>query len=255
NLRYSFIISKGGIKKQEISYGSTNWISFVPKENGEYELEVRVKDKYSNKEYDAHTIFHFKVKEYIEGKIKHILVPSKGYFLVGDLIELEAVLTNTKETLIKYVTKINEQVVEETNYISNNKITIEPKCSGKYEIIIYAKNKKCKNEFDSKREVKIYINDALPVTNTKISSSKAIYKVNEEVSFIATSNGGSAVCYEYYIMINGNWNLVQKYSRKNYYTFRPYVKGKYRILVLAKSHYNKKRTYEDYDSLELMVEE
>ncbi|MPQ43365.1 triple tyrosine motif-containing protein [Clostridium tarantellae] len=255
NLRYSFVILKNGLKQEEIPYGNANWTSFTPKETGEYELEVRVKDKYSEKEYDAHTVFHLKVKEYIEGKIQHILVPSKGYFLVGDKIELEAILTNTNETLIKYVTKINEQIVEETNYINNNKITVVPKCSGKYEIELYAKNKKCKNGFDNKREVKFYINDALPVTNTKISANKAIYKLNEELNFITTSNGGAAVCYEYYIMINGSWKLVQRYSRKNYYTFRPFIPGQYRLLVLAKSHYNKKRSYEDYDSLEFIVEE
>ena len=64
---------------------------------------------------------------------------------------------------------------------------------------------------------------------------------------------GSRVCYEYYIMVNGNWSLVQKYSRKSYYSFRPYVPGKYKVLVLTKSYY-KKCAYEDYDTFEFKVE-
>ena len=47
---------------------------------------------------------------------------------------------------------------------------------------------------------------------------------------------------------------MQRYSRKNYYVFRPYLAGEYRVLVLAKSHY-KKRAYEDYDNFEFFVEE
>lgn len=253
SLKYSFIISKNDEQKESIDYGDANWIDFIPRERGDYQLEVKVKDKYSDKEYDAHTVIQFKVKEYIEGKIEHVLVPSKGYFLVGDKVEVEAITLNTKETLIKYITKINDQIVEETDYIYNKKINILPKCSGKYIIEMYAKNIKCLDGFDTKREIKFYVHEALPVTNTKISTSKMTYKINEEINFTATSEGGSKVCYEYYIMINGNWRLMQKYSRKNYYLFRPFTPGNYRVLVLTKSHY-KKCAYEDYDNFEFIVE-
>lgn len=251
-LKYSFVISKDGKEKESITYGDSNWVEFIPEEKGEYQLEIKVKDKYSEKEYDTHTVLYFKAKEYIEGKIDHILVPSKGYFLVGDEVDVEVICQNTKDTLIKYVTKINDQVVEETEYINSKKMNIVPKCAGKYIVEMFVKSVKCQKGFDSKRDVKFYVNDALPVTNTKISTNKTTYKVNEEISFIASSEGGTKVCYEYYIMINGNWTLMQKYSRKNYYTFRPFTTGTYRVLVLAKSHY-KKCAYEDYDNFEFKV--
>ena len=67
-----------------------------------------------------------------------------------------------------------------------------------------------------------------------------------------TSKGGKDVCYEFYIMINGDWVLAQSYSRKNYYTFLPFKEGKYRVLALSKSFY-KNIAYEDYSTIEFEV--
>ncbi len=39
-----------------------------------------------------HTVLNFKVREYAEGKIDHILVPAKEYFLVGDDIDIEVIV-------------------------------------------------------------------------------------------------------------------------------------------------------------------
>lgn len=253
DLKYSFLILKEGEVLERIDFGSNNWIEFIPKEKGNYQLEVRVKDKYSKKEYDVHTILNFKVKEYVEGRIDHILVPAKEYFLVGDDIEIEVVVQNTRQVKVKYLTKVNGQVVEETDFIKNKKFKVSPKCPGKYTIDIFAKNIKCEEGFDSKREIRFYVSEALPITDTKVTASESVFNINEEINFTTKCEGGSRVCYEYYIMINGNWFLVQKYSRKSYYSFRPYVPGKYKVLVLTKSYY-KKCAYEDYDTFEFKVQ-
>ena len=253
DLKYSFLILKDGKTIESIDFGSNNWVEFIPSEKGNYQLDVRVKDKYSTKEYDVHTVLNFKVREYAEGKIDHILVPAKEYFLVGDDIDIEVIVQNTRQVKVKYVTKVNGQVVEETDYVKNKRFKVTPKCPGKYTIDIFARNIKCKEGFDSRREVRFYVSEALPITDTKISTSDKIFKINEEINFSTKCEGGSRVCYEYYIMVNGNWSLVQKYSRKSYYSFRPYVPGKYKVLVLTKSYY-KKCAYEDYDTFEFKVE-
>lgn len=253
-IKYAFIVRKKGIIFKKADYKDSNWFEFTPDMVGNYEVEVMVKDKYSDKDYDTHSIFRVTVKKYIEGKIDHILVPAKEYFLVGDSVDIEAVVQNTNDTLIKYVTTINGQVVEETDYIQGKRIIVEPKCAGKYVVDLYVKNKECDKEYDTKREVKFFVNDAPPVTNTVITSLKSKIKVNEEISFNVTSDGGKNICYEFYIMKNGVWSLMQRYSRKNYYVFRPYLPGEYRVLVLAKSHY-KKNAYEDYDNFEFFVED
>lgn len=245
SLKYSFVIYKDNKEKERIGFSDSNWINFIPDEKGEYEVEIRVKNKYSNKEYDSHTFIYVRAKEYLPGEIDYILLPNKSSYLVGDLIDIEAVVQNTRSVLIRYVTKINGYLVEDTGFIQNKKIQLKPKCSGKYTFEVYSKNIKCEEEFDSKKEVSIYVSEATPVTNTKILCDREEIVCNEEVTFKVTSVGGKDVCYEFYIMEKGNWIKTQSYSKKDYYTFIPFLRGEYRVMVLAKSFY-KKVNYEDY---------
>lgn len=252
SLKYSFLVYKNNKETERIDFGSANWVNFTPEEKGEYEVEIRVKDKYSIKEYDAHTFVYLKVREYVPGEIDYILINNKDQYLVGDNIELEVITQNTKSVLMKYVTKINGHVVEETDFIKNKKLKVKPKCSGKYTFEVYAKNVKCEEEYDNKKDISLYVAESTPVISTKILSDNREFKVNKEATFRVESTGGKDVCYEFYIMERGNWVKAQSFSRKNYYTFIPFIGGEYRIMVLAKSYY-KKVNYEDYDELTFNV--
>lgn len=252
-LKYSFIVYKDNRELEKIEYGDVNWADFTPLEKGNYEIELRVKDKYSPNSYDNHSYIYLKVKEYMPVEIDYLLMSSKDCYLVGDTIDIDVITQNTGNTLLRYVTLINEREVEDTGYIKNTKLKVKPKCSGKYRIVVYGKNVKCADDYDCKREIAVYVHEAVPVTTTKITSNKETFKVNEEITFEVNSEGGKEVCYEFYIMEKGNWIKSQKYSRKNYYTFIPFTAGRYRLLVLSKSFY-KKVNYEDYDIFEFIVE-
>ena len=254
SVKYAFDVMKKGEIIKAYSYSDKNYIEFTPVDSGLYDIDIKVKDKYSESSFDNHNLIHIDVKSYKKAKIDHVLVPAKDYFLVGDSIDIEAIVQNTRETLMRYVTTINGQIVEETEFDSVEKLTVFPKCPGKYTVDIYVKNKKCIIGYDNKREIKFFVNEAPPVTNTLIIAEKTLYKINDEVNFTAKSSGGKGVCYEFYIMKNENWTLVQRYGRKKYYVFRPFTEGVYRVLVLAKSHY-RKCAYEDYGVLEFKVEE
>lgn len=251
-LRYEFIVFKNNIEIERIEYGLCNWADFIPEENGEYDIEVRVKDKYSEKDYDSNTFIKLKVSSYKKAEIDYALLSNKEKIIVGDIVELEIITQNTKEVRLRYKTKINGREIEDTGYINNKKIQFKPKCSGKYTVEIYAKNIKCKEEYDTKKEVNFYVFDSTSVINTKLLYNKDKLKFNEEITFTVSSDGGRDVCYEFYIMENENWVRLQKYSRKNFYTFIPFSKGKYKVMVLAKSYY-KKVSYEDYDKIEFEI--
>lgn len=249
---YKFTIYKNGVEKESIDYGTNNWINFIPEEVGEYEIDIKLKDEFSSKDYDASTSLFIEVKDYIAADIDYILLNSKETYLVGDIINIEAIIKNTKSVLTKFVTKINGYEVENTEFIDEKAIRIKPKCPGKYTFVIYAKNIKSTEEYDSKREVSIYVHEVVPVNSTKLQLLSNDLEIGKEVTFEAISEGGKEVCYEFYIMINGEWVLSQVYSRKNYYTFVPFKSGKYRVLVLDKS-FHKDVPYEDYDTIEFEV--
>jgi hypothetical protein len=252
-LRYSFIVHREGLEVERIEYGSCSWVNFTPEEAGNYDLEVKVKDKYSNKEYDSHEILRFEVFEYMPALIDYVLMPSKTSYLVGDTIGFDVVSRNTKNTKIKYILRINGHKVEETDYVVNKRYSFTPKHSGNYSVEMLARNEKSSKEFDSKKELKVFVNDATTVTSTKIQCDKTEISANEPVIFSVRSDGGKDVVYEFYLMEQGEWNLVQKYSKKNFYSFIPFANGKLKVLALAKSSY-KECAYEDYDIIEFTIE-
>jgi hypothetical protein len=259
SLRYSFVVIKEDKEVEKIDFGIHDFVDFTPEGIGNFKLDVRVKDKYSKREFDCHTVAYIEVLECIPAKIDYVLMPLQEYYMVGDAISLQVISENTRDTLVNYVLKINGHLVEQTNFLENKntehkKYEIKPKCSGTYLIEIQAKNKFSTKAYDCKKEIKIEVSDNLPITDTKILCDKTKVIVNEAVTFIAESQGGSAVVYEFYLMENGDWNLVQKFSRKNDYTFMPFTKGIYKMLVLSKSFY-KRISYEDYDIMEIEVKE
>ena len=251
-LAYSFIIYNNGVEIERINFNEANWINFTPKEKGEYEVQVEVKDKYSKESYDAKMSYFIKARDYLPAKIEHILFPHKSIYLIGDPIEIETIVKQTKNVLVNYITKINGHVVEETGYITNKKLKFVPKVSGKYTFEVFTKHIKCQEEFDSRKELSFYVQEATPVTDTKISIDKKVIEIGKEVTFKVSSNGGKDVCYEFYIMEKGNWIKAQSYSKKKYYTFMPFSKGYYRMIVLSKSYY-KRVNYEDYSEIEFEV--
>jgi uncharacterized protein YkuJ len=211
---YSFIEKKDGKDPKKIDYGTCNWVNFSSNEKGSYELEVRVKDKYSKREFDSHSFVHIEVFDYIQAVIDHVLYPAKENYLVGDTLSYSVITQNTKQTLLSYVLNINGQKVEETDFVSDKKYEFTPKCSGSYSLEIYAKNEKSDREFDTKKEIRLKVYDAPPVTNTRIQCDKTKFSVNGQITFTATSSGGNDVLYQFYIMNKGEWTLVQDYSKR-----------------------------------------
>lgn len=253
DLRYSFIINEAGREIERIDYGTCNWANFIPKKQGCYEVEVKVKDKYSSREFDCHSIINLEAFSYIPANVDYILFPAREHYVVGDNININIIARNTSSTMIKYILKINERKVEETEYVYEKGYIFTPKRSGLYTVEIFAKNKDSNKPFDYKKDVKIEIYDAFPVTNTKITCNKVKYLRNESINFTVHSEGGKDVVYEFYVMEKGEWNLVQNYSKKNYYTFIPFCKDRYKVLVLARSQYSEV-SYEDYDTFIFNVE-
>lgn len=252
DLRYSFSVFKAGEEIEKIEYGTCNWVNFAEKQSGSYQIEAKVKHKYSLREYDSHCIIPMEVYEFIPSEIDYILYPMKERHLVGDVITLNVVTQSTSKALFKYILKINDHKIEETEFVNSYKYEFTPNIIGLYTIEVHCKNEVSNQYYDSKKEVRIDVHDLMPITNMKITCNKGDYYINEIIHFTATNEGGKEVLYEFYIMEQNEWVLVQNYSRKNEYSFIPFAEGKYKVLSLSKSSYNK-LSYEDYDIIEFEV--
>ena len=253
NILYKFKINKDNKLYETIDYKGDNWMEFAPKEAGGYSIEVMVKEAHSKKEYDANSSIYINCKAYNEIEIEHIIVNTKEDYIIGEPICLDVIAEDSKEALFKCVTKINGLEVENTGFIKKTMFSITPKCKGKYVFEIYGKNIMSDDIYDSKKDVIVHVKEYSPVRDTKIIGIEGKHNIGKTIEATAVSKGGKDVCYEFYLMKNNNWNLVQKYSRKNSYTFMPVDKGDYTLMVLSKSFY-KKSTYEDYQCISFNVE-
>ena len=253
-LLYSYIVKLDNVNYEEVGYRENNYFEFIPKKHGRYQIEIKVKDKYSSKEFDVHSIVSIQAHEYIPAVIDYVLMEPREYYLVGDQVVLDVITRETKNTLIKYVLQINGHKVEETDYVKGKRYIVIPKCSGRYSVKVYAKNENSTKEFDSVKDISLLINDAPPIMNTMLKCDKIDFFCNEPINVTAENFGGKDVIYEFYLMEKNEWTLVQSYSKKAYYTFIPFTKGLYKILVLAKSSY-KKVAYEDYYIIDIKVSE
>ena len=254
SLRYSFAVLQNDNEIEKIEFGTHDFVDFTPEQSGKFKLEVRVKDKYSKREFDCHAVIYIEALKFIPAKIESVLMPPREYYMVGDTIALEVIAENTRDTLVNYVLKINGHLVEQTNFVEHKNYELKPKCSGTYIIELRAKNISSTDVYDSMKEIKIEVHDTLPITDTRILCDKTKFMVNVPITFVTQNLGGKDVVYEFYLLEKGDWSLVQRYSRKNDYTFMPFTSGVYRMLVLSKNFY-KSISYEDYDIMEIEVME
>ena len=253
DLKYNFIVTKDGNEIERTDFGSCNWVNFTPENKGEYELEVRVKDKYSKRDYDVHQSIFFKVHNFIPAAIDYILMPIKENYIAGENIAMNVITRNTKEVLLKYSLSINGQKVEETGFVENKKYSFIPNYPGNYLVETFAKSKESDNEYDDKKETLIQVKTALPVNNVKITCDTLKITCNSPVNFTVHVDGGKDVMYEFYLFEKNDWKLVQSYSRKKYFSFIPFVTGNFKLLALCKSQFSN-GVYEDYDVFEFNAE-
>lgn len=250
NLLYEFIIRKDNNEILHLEYDEADNMTFIPTEVGKYILEVRVKHPKSKRTYDAHSMISIDCKKFIPAKIDYVLTEKKDTYVLGEEIELEVITENTKDTLAKYCVEINGRSVEATEYSSNKMFKLVPRCVGTYTVKVYCKNILSTNDHDCKRELSFRVMEGPPITNAKIIVENRNIKVNENVIFKVECDGGRDNLYEFYLMEQGEWKIIQKYSKKDYYGFMAFYNGFYKILALCKSGYSKE-AYDDYDIMDI----
>ncbi|KOF58092.1 MULTISPECIES: triple tyrosine motif-containing protein [Clostridium] len=253
DLRYSFTVKKENQIIEKIDYGACNWVNFTPSDSGKYTIEIKVKDKYCDKDFQCCSEVVVQAMDYIPAKIECVLPPVKDYYVVGEKIQLEAVTLNTKENLVKFIISKNSSQLEETNFEFSKKYEVIPKCEGTYKVEIYAVNKNSSKKFDSYKAINFIVRDVEPVSELTIKCDREFPILNEAVTLNVSCKNGREIVYQFYIMKDGEWKIVQRYSKKSFYSFIPTEKGNYRILILCKNQFNCEKEYEDYSIFEMNV--
>ncbi|WBW98582.1 triple tyrosine motif-containing protein [Oceanirhabdus sp. W0125-5] len=241
---YRFIIFKDDKEIQRTEYSKDNEIDFIPREAGEFKLEIHIKGKKSKKELDSKELFILNVKEFIPGKIEYVLYDAREYY-VHDKIKFEIVGNIAKEIVYKYNVYLNGVHVEQCDYSEHKAYDFKLLNSGRYRFEFFCKNIKSNEEQDYIKNINVNVIGSRPITESYIKCDRDNINIFDEITFQGECNIKENIIYEFYLYENDGWRVLQKYSAKDFFTFIPKKAGEYRILMLVK-HINNNESYEHY---------
>ncbi|MCM1990178.1 triple tyrosine motif-containing protein [Oceanirhabdus seepicola] len=241
---YRFIIFKDDKEIQRTEFSKDNEIDFIPREAGEFKLEIHLKGNKSKKEFDSKEVFILNVKAFIPGKIEYILYDAREYY-IHDKINFEIVGNKSKEMVYKYNVYLNGVHVEQSDYSEHRAYDFKLLNSGRYKFEFFCKNIKSEEEQDYIKNLHINVIGNRPITESYIKCDRENINMLDEITFQGECNIKENIIYEFYLYDNDGWRVLQKYSAKDFFTFIPKQAGEYRILMLVK-HINNNGSYEHY---------
>lgn len=237
NIRYKFIVKKDEELLEMIDYNENNWVNFMPDEKGSYTIEIHARDKYSRKSYDAMSSVDLKVFEYIPAKIDYLLNFNEDNNLINKPVKINVITEDGKDTYIRYKILVDGHFFDESQYELINTISFTPKIIGEYKIIVFAKNARSKEEYDSKKIATFKVENALPVRNATIECLNSTMMVGEKISFYVKAEDNNDALYQFYLYENENWRLVQEFSSNNSFSYIPSVKGSCKLIAICKNSF------------------
>ncbi len=235
NLRYKFIVRKEDEILEMIDYNQNNWVNFMPDEKGSYTIEIHAKDKYSKKPFDAMDTVEVKVYEYIPSRIDYLINFNEDNNLVNRTVKINVITEDGKDTYVKYKILVDGHFLDESQYALVNTISFIPKITGEYKVVVFAKNTRSKEEYDSKKIATFRVENALPVKNASIECSNATASVGEKINFTVKSEDNYDTLYQFYILEESNWRIVQDFSTNNSFSYIPVEKGNCKLLAICKN--------------------
>lgn len=225
---------------QEYSSNSTKTINVT--KPGTYRFVVHVRHKSSTAEYDDYKYIDVKIKDAFS-TIKSFVMD--GYTFTNYNMKFTAQAEVSNETLYRFKLKDEStgqwKVVQD--YSDNNVFNFNTVKEGKYRVVVHAKNKYSKNDYDTFEYKDIVVKSSVP----KVESFKVTgeLKPNKTITLSAYSEVPDTL-YKFKVRIpNGEWLTVSDFSSTRQINYIPKEEGNYRFVVQVK-HKDSKNEYDNF---------
>jgi hypothetical protein len=245
-LLYSFkIINKGEV--DSIDYSYLNNFSIELTNEDLYIIESYVKDESSKNKYDSKAITFIHVAE---DKIDYSLINIKDDLLINEDITIDFYNTKLEETKFKYIINFEDIMIDETKLSENLRLIITPVLRGQYIVDVVEEGEGIHKTYFHNLALKIEEYKSVTIKDIHIDKTK--YLLDIPITISVEVINGKEVMYEFYYKEKDKWNMVQKYSKKNYYTYFPIKEGKISFFVIVKSSESKEK-YDNYKKINIIV--
>ena len=249
NTLYRMWVKESGEWRVISDYSENNIATFTPKSAGTYAVQVDVKNKNSNKNYDDVWSKLIEVNELIDVKINEVNISGKHQ--VNSPINIEVDANLKKDTLYRIWIRENGNWRVISDYSEKNTATYTPKTAGTYAVQVDVKNKYSNNNYDDVWSALLDIKEADKLRIDKVNVLGKM-EVNTPINIEVNTNVKENTLYRIWIRENGNWRVISDYSEKNTATYTPKTAGTYAVQVDVKNKYSN-NNYDDVWSALLEV--
>jgi hypothetical protein len=233
-----FVKDSDGELTQLQGYGSSNATTWTPTKTGTYKLIVHGKEKANNVGglgYDVRAEMTYIV---IGGKVTSVQVnsdlPTPQQF--GKPITFTATSEGSVEPKYKFFVRENGNTTTLQEFSSSDTVSWTPAKSGKYTIIVQAKDKSYTGTipYEARTEMTYVLNGG-KVTSVSVSANQPAPLVyGTPITLQASSNGSLEPEYRFFVRENGVTTTIQEFNSNNTATWTPAKSGTYTIIVQAK---------------------
>ncbi|MCU5097278.1 triple tyrosine motif-containing protein, partial [Bacillus wiedmannii] len=248
---YKFFVYDGKTWKVLQEYGDKDIYMWKPEKEGTYKIVVHAKDVNSKEAYNNFTAIEYKVTN---GKVNKVQIATdkKGPQEIGIPITLTATSEGSNQPVYKYFVYDGKTWKVLQEYSDKNVYTWKPEEEGTYKIVVHAKGVNSKEAYDNFTAIEYKVTNG-KVNKVQIATDKkGPQGIGVPITLTATSEGSKQPVYKFFAYDGKTWKVLQEYSDKNVYTWKPEKEGTYKIVVHAKD-VSSKEAYENFEAMEFVV--
>ena len=234
NTLYRIWIRENGNWRVISDYSEKNTATYTPKTAGTYAVQVDVKNKYSNNNYDDVWSALLEVNN-ARPTINNVEII--GEHKVGNAITIKVNATPITDLLYRIWVKEDGNWRVISDYSEKNIAEFTPKKLGIYPIQVDVKFKNSTNIYDSVYSELIDIN--VPALS-KIEDIQVIgeMKAEKPITISAKANPSNSTLYRIWVKENGVWKIISDFSKQNKVVYTPKSAGSYAIQIDVKNEYS-----------------
>ncbi|MCY6960166.1 triple tyrosine motif-containing protein [Clostridium brassicae] len=259
NPEYRFWVGNLKTGKWKIlkDYSTSNTITWTPAQAGRFEVSVHVRDKKSKVAYEAVKFQDMDVLSSaskpgtsIKTTIQNLSIEDLNgnyKYIVGNKCKINANAVSTNGPEYKFwvsdLKKGDRKLLRD--YSENSSITWTPTSKGKFEIVVYVRDKRSKLDYEciNYKDIEVVSTEegtTKPTVKTAVKNfsvealnGKAKYTVGNKHKVTANAVSVNSPQYRFWLgdLKTGKWKILKDYSSTNTITWTPTQKGRFEVSV------------------------
>lgn len=235
NYLYKFGVICNGQLLNETDYASNNKFTFNPSSVGQYQIYVKIKDMYSDNNYDDTITSTLNVQAIPAVNINSFNASTTNAIISQKTINLTTSVSGGTNLgyLYKYEISKNGTIIQTADYNSNSSFTFVPSDVGNYTATLYVKDVLSKADYDSKQTLAFNIYNSPSLTNFTVDKAQLLQGQGINIS-AQGQNGSGNYLYKYDILKDGAVIRTRDFSSDNNFSYSPDSSGNYSIKAYIK---------------------